>query len=143
MIQHELGDEITSTTHRIIYPCSADHSLNTGMVSELILLRGPKYTDMRALYQKRDRMKMMNDSGLFWSLGVPIIVVPVKAKPMNNPAVEASKIGTKIATQCKKYGCASVAVARSRWLSMRYNAQQIQELIDALEKAGIEVHVYE
>lgn len=143
MIQHELGDEITSATHRILYPCSADHTLHTGMVADLILLRGKDYVEMRKTYREQDRASMLQQKGFFYSLAVPLVLVPVKDKPMNNPAVDAALIGAKVAVQCKKYGCASVAIAKSRWLSMRYNAQQIQELIDALEKGGMEVHVYE
>lgn len=143
MIQHEFGDEIEMTTHRIIYPGSADHLMNTGLIAELIRLRGKPYADMRKLYVELDRQKMIEQSGFFFSVSLPIVIVPVKAKPTNNPAVEASVIGKKVAVQCKKYGCTSVALQKSRWNSMKYNAAQFQELIDAFEKAGIEVHVYE
>lgn len=143
-IKHNIDDDMIKSRARIIYPTFVTSVLQTGsFFNDLIAARGQEYTAIKRSWKDQDREAMLKDTGFLYGMKANIVIVPIKGFPMSIPDIDVALLARKLAAYCKKNGCQSVAFARSHWMSLRFAADKYQELLDGMEKSGIEVHEYE
>ncbi len=143
-IKHHIEEELADSEHLIVYPVSAESKLKTGFFQLLQRKKGKAYSQLAIAWAGLDREKLVQENVIVISQEkLPIIIVPCKVKPLGWPTFPVSIIGQRVVGHLKRNGIATVALARSHWLNMRYTLDQYIELIDALESEAIVVHEYE
>ena len=150
-IKHDIEEQPATCPYRLLIPVAKYTTLKRGMFQEVReASRHPKlYTEMADAWEERINGQPQKDyifaqQGFLWGASPKrVVVIPVKPKSLEMPTVPIDVIASKLVVACRKYGCAELAVAKHLWRNQRYTMEQVQELIDTLEKGGVTVHEYE
>lgn len=147
--KHDIEEQVSACPYRILLPVARATRLRVGLFQDIVAAsRTPKlYTELAAKWEEKTDGQSLKDKlyaqqGYLWGK-VNLVIIPVKSMPLEMPTVPIASLAEWLAKSCKRNGCAEVAVAKHLWRNQRYTAEDVQALIDGLEKAGIGVHEYE
>ena len=142
-IKHGAEESIADSNERIILPVSADSRLRAGIFKEIVKRKGETYNSLAKDWGTLDRDTIVSYNAFYWRISLPIVIVPVKRRPLAMPEIDLEIMLTKLLHYCRKYGVSAVAVSRSTWLNQRFTMAQYRSMVDRLEGEGVIVHEYE